>query len=394
MKSLENFNTETFLKEYWQKKPLLIKAGLSPAMFQLSPDELASMALEEDIESRLITGNVEQGFELHHGPLEENRFSELPEKDWTLLVQAVDHWVPEVTALKDYFSFIPNWRIDDVMVSYATPGGSVGPHYDNYDVFLIQGLGKREWRLGQQCSKKTKRRKDQPLTLIEDFQEQQRHILSPGDILYLPPSLAHWGIALASDDDHCMTYSVGFRAPSYRDILSHYCDHLLDKLDEQHRYQDPQLNPTTATAEIPATALGQLSSIIENMLGDKAAQTEWFGRFMTEPKYPDLHQEEEQDYQFSDIAELLKEGALCFKNPSSRFAYHFSDNRFHLFVDGDYHPSAIDDKEWLEKLCNQSYITALDIDPMGLSFNLKNLLCSLFNKGCLYFHSDNDEDFD
>lgn len=391
MKSLENFSAETFLNEYWQKKPLLIKSALSPAIFRLSPDELAGMALEEDIESRLITGNVEQGFELHHGPLEENHFSQLGEYDWTLLVQAVDHWVPEVTELKDYFSFIPHWRIDDVMVSYATPGGSVGPHYDNYDVFLIQGLGKREWRIGQQCSENTERREDQPLMLINDFQEQQRHILAPGDILYLPPGLAHWGIALAGDD-HCMTYSVGFRAPSYHDILSHFCDHLLDKLNKQQRYQDPLLSLTTATAEIPVTALDQLSGIIENMLEDKTAQAEWFGRFMTDPKYPDLHQEEDQDFQFSDIAELLEDGVLCFKNPSSRFAYQIADHGFQLFVDGEHYPCAIDDKEWLESLCNQSYITPLGFHPEKLSLNQKNLLCSLFNKGCLYFHSDNDED--
>ena len=242
---LNGFDEDDFLQNYWQQKPLLIKGGLIDFESPLSPNELAGLACEEDIESRLIRGNNTNGFELIHGPLDEKIFETLPENNWTILVQAVDHYVAKVAEIVNYFHFLPRWRIDDIMVSYATTGGSTGPHYDNYDVFLIQGAGSRQWQVGTKYSNHSKLRENKQLHLLANFEPLQEWTLNSGDILYLPPGYGHWGVSLC---DECMTYSVGFRAPSYTEILSSFCDDKISKLNEQLRYSEPGL-PNKYTPE-------------------------------------------------------------------------------------------------------------------------------------------------
>jgi len=188
---LTNFNTATFLRDYWQKKPLLIKNPWDAWSNPLEPDELAGLACEEEVESRLIM-QAGDTWKVENGPLPESRFGELGDKHWTLLVQAVDHFVPEVAALIEPFRFIPNWRIDDIMVS--ADGGGVGPHFDHYDVFLIQGLGKRRWQVGAACDENTELLPQDDLRLLADFEASDEWVLEPGDILYVPPGVAHEGV--------------------------------------------------------------------------------------------------------------------------------------------------------------------------------------------------------
>ena len=209
----------------------------------ITADELAGLALEPYVESRIIERDGGE-YRLHHGPFDEAAFNrQLP---WTLLVQAVDHWLPEVAALRQLVSFLPGWRIDDVMVSYAGDGGSVGPHYDNYDVFLLQGEGCRRWRVGQWCGE------DEPLVphgelrILARFEEQADYLLEPGDILYLPPRVAHWGIA----EGECTTFSIGFRAPRINDMVSRWADDALAQIEPALFYTDPSSEPVTRAGEI------------------------------------------------------------------------------------------------------------------------------------------------
>src|SRR3990170_7562789 len=211
----DDFDIAGFLTDFWQKRPLLIRSPWRAWNNPLAPDELAGLACESDVESRLVT-QLPDTWELEHGPLSGTRFAQLGKQPWTLLVQAVDHHVPAVAALLEPFRFIPNWRIDDVMVSYAVEGGGVGPHFDQYDVFLVQGLGRRRWQLGRLCDHATELLPHDDLRLLASFEPTDEWILEPGDILYVPPRVAHNGIAVSDD---CMTYSIGFRAPSRRELI-------------------------------------------------------------------------------------------------------------------------------------------------------------------------------
>lgn len=215
-------SVDHFLSEYWQKKPLFIKGALPDFKSPITPDELAGLAVEPDVESRVVLENGPEQWELRHGPFEDDTFHALPRERWTLLVQGVDTWVPEVAALVDHFRFIPNWRIDDVMISYAADKGGVGPHYDTYDVFLLQGLGRRRWEIGDMCDDATPRLEHPSLRILREFTARDGWDCEPGDLLYLPPRLAHLGVALGND---CMTYSVGFRAPGVADMIRRFRRH-------------------------------------------------------------------------------------------------------------------------------------------------------------------------
>ncbi|MFP6681657.1 MAG: cupin domain-containing protein, partial [Gammaproteobacteria bacterium] len=207
---------DDFYSVYWQRKPIVIRAAIANFVSPLSPDELAGLACMDGVESRIV---AEKGcatpWEVRHGPFEEKIFATLPETHWSLLVQAVDHWDDDVAALRRLFPTIPNWRIDDVMVSYAADGGSVGPHFDHYDVFLLQGQGQRRWLLGGPVRPDSKLEGSMELQLLRDFEVEKELVLQPGDALYIPPGYAHWGIA----DGECLTYSIGFRAPSNSEIV-------------------------------------------------------------------------------------------------------------------------------------------------------------------------------
>ncbi|MGK0441439.1 MAG: 50S ribosomal protein L16 3-hydroxylase [Pseudohongiellaceae bacterium] len=389
MKTLQNFNAEDFLKNYWQNKPLLIRNALPDFQNPLSPDELAGLACEEAIESRLITG-TNQDWQLTHGPLDDHHFEALPEHNWTLLVQAVDQWMPEVSSLIDHFNFIPFWRIDDVMVSYASDGGSVGPHYDNYDVFLIQGLGQRRWKLGQFCESDEALLKNTPLKILQNFETTEEWVLNPGDILYVPPRYAHWGTGEGED---CMTYSVGFRAPDHSEILSHFCDHQLAQLTDQQRYQDPTLSTKQAPGEINADAIANIQDILKRLSDNPAAITEWFGQYMTEPKYPHLHDDEQQGLSTRDIEALLHEHDIIYRNPASRLAYNHSQNThcLQLFVDGKsqaINPAA---EELAKQLCNEREYSSETLLTMLKIDECNGLISHLFNIGILYCYELNHD---
>ncbi len=280
-----------FLLHHWQRQPLLIRGALPEVKSPISADELAGLSLEEEVESRIVMERGADGpWSVQRGPFAPELYQQLPERDWTLLVQAVDLWVPEVKELLDLFDFLPRWRLDDIMISYACAGGSVGPHFDQYDVFLLQVEGQRRWQIGDACTSATPLLADTELSIIDNFEPRQEWLLSPGDMLYLPPGIGHWGVA----ETECLTYSVGFRSPTVADMLGDLAVELLTQGHRQH-YRDPPLTPAMAGDVIHGDFIHQAKAQMFELLNNDALIEDWFARFMTAPKYPDLEEQTEEE---------------------------------------------------------------------------------------------------
>lgn len=343
-----DFDRQVFLRDYWQKKPLLIRAGELPFVDPICPEELAGLACEAEVESRLIRVNTAQDhWTLKHGPFTEAEFEALPESHYSLLVQAVDQWIDEVSGMLADFDFIPSWRVDDVMVSYATDQGNVGPHFDYYDVFLIQGMGQKRWQIGPVCNSMTPRRDDSGLRLLKDFSVEHEWIVNPGDILYLPPGVSHYGVSLGKS----MTYSVGFRAPSHADILDKLLDQALDGFGEDQRFVDMNPRLPLHPGEITADVVHNLRQLVLAALDRPDQIRQCFGKIMTTPRYGNdgdhascCDHEHDHDHDTStsinivDIATLqqvLSDGGEVFKTPGSRFAYAIDQTHAELFADGE-----------------------------------------------------------
>jgi len=376
---LGGITAREFLRDYWQKKPLLIRQAIPDFESPIDADELAGLALEEEVESRLVIEHGERPWELRRGPFAEDAFSTLPEREWTLLVQAVDQFVPEVAELLEQFLFLPSWRIDDVMISFAAPGGSVGPHFDNYDVFLLQAQGKRNWKIGQMCSSESPLLQHADLRILAEFEESAEWVLEPGDMLYLPPRLAHFGIA----EDDCMTYSVGFRAPSAAEVLTHFTDFLAQYLTDEERYTDADAQPVSDPHQIQSDALDRLKSLLAEHMSDERMLLTWFGQFMTEPRYPELVAGEELGE--DDFINSLQDGAILVRNPSARMAWSEVDDDVLLFASGQsrYLPGKL--RELLKLVCAADALHAENLGEWLLDEDARDLLCELVKQGSLGF---------
>jgi len=364
-----DLSAEQFLNDYWQKKPLLIRQAFPNLDPLLEPDELAGLALEEEVESRLIRYNpLKSDYALQRGPLSEADFAQLPESHWTLLVQAVDHYVDEAAELLDCFNFIPRWRIDDLMISYATPGGGVGPHYDNYDVFLLQAGGTRRWEIGGIESSKSPRVEELPLMILRDFMATEVFELEPGDMLYLPPQVAHNGVATSAD---CLTYSIGFRAPSDAEMLRSFSDYIGESLSGEQRYSDPDLLIPGASGELDEASLQRVSDRLQRLLNQPETLASWFGQHVSEPKYPD-------DIYQPDVEEV-EDWALEFDSalgvsllPSARLFYMEKNGQLQLFCNATLVQTQGGNPEWIKKLCNSRSSGPISASPADMSL-LKTL---------------------
>lgn len=376
---LGGITAREFLRDYWQRKPLLIRQAIPDFESPIDADELAGLALEEEVESRLVIEHGERPWELRRGPFAEDAFSTLPEREWTLLVQAVDQFVPEVAELLEQFRFLPSWRIDDVMISFAAPGGSVGPHFDNYDVFLLQAQGKRNWKIGQMCSSESPLLQHADLRILAEFEESAEWVLEPGDMLYLPPRLAHFGIA----EDDCMTYSVGFRAPSAAEVLTHFTDFLSQYLTDEERYTDADAQPVSDPHQIQSDALDRLKSLLAEHMSDERMLLTWFGQFMTEPRYPELVAGEELGEE--DFLSSLQDGAILVRNPSARLAWSEVDDDVLLFASGQsrYLPGKL--RELLKLVCSADALHSENLGEWLADEDGRDLLCELVKQGSLGF---------
>ena len=266
-----------FLREYWHKRPLLVRNAVPGFSGLLSPDAMQQLACRDDVESRLIQGSGAH-WQLDHGPFRKSDFKRLPKTEWTLLVQSLNHMLPEADALLTQFDFIPHARLDDLMVSYAVPGGSVGPHFDSYDVFLLQGQGHRRWQISTQTDLSLL--DDAPLKILSHFKPEETWTLGPGDMLYLPPHVAHYGVA----EDACTTYSIGFRAPTADEMAHGFLMHLQDTLTLDGRYADPDLRLQSHPGEISKAMLAKIEAMIARIKWNKRDIAEFTGRYLSDPK--------------------------------------------------------------------------------------------------------------
>ena len=268
-----------FLKNYWQKKPLLIKNAIANFESPITESDLFTIAQNEEAVSRLIEYKQDI-WQVKYGPFKK---SDLPKKTnipWTILVQNINHYLPFAESFLNLFKFIPYARLDDLMISYATKKGSVGPHFDSYDVFLFQAQGAREWKISDQ--KKFTLDKQSSIKIITNFKSKNSWVLKPGDMLYLPPNIGHWGI---SQSDDCLTYSIGFRAPATFEIQSKFLDFIQDHLiaNENEIYKDPNLAPQKNPAEISSNMTKAMRNIVDRLRWDKSSINHFIGQLLSEP---------------------------------------------------------------------------------------------------------------
>jgi len=328
---LGGLSPEHFLRDYWQKKPLLIRQALPGFRSQLSGDELAGLSLEPEVESRLVMErHGEWPWQVIHGPQDEAVYGRLPDSHWTLLVQEVNRHVPEVAELFDLFAFIPAWRLDDIMISYAEDQGSVGPHVDNYDVFLLQAEGSRRWQISPQREVHDEDLiPDIEMRILREFQATEDWILEPGDMLYLPPNVPHHGVA----QGECITYSVGFRAPTVHQMWGHYLEYLLQTTADRF-YSDPGLQPTAQAGRIDTTALDRIRGMIRELPMEDERIDDWFGRFITDPVRGIGPEPMETPLSEQAFIQMSKNGEALYRSEETRFAYLESDAGPRLFING------------------------------------------------------------
>ncbi len=377
----DDLDAEEFLAEYWQQRPLLMRGALPANIDPVTAEVLAGLACEEEVESRLVLEHGNSPWELRQGPFDEADFAALPDSHWTLLVQDVDKHLESVAQLLKPFDFLPRWRIDDIMASYAADGGSVGPHTDAYDVFLIQTAGQRRWRISSATTTEADLLPDTQLRILDRFEAEQEWLLSPGDMLYLPPGVAHWGVA----EGPCITCSVGFRSPSSRELASSWCEQITAQADDDLRYTDPHLDPDQPGGEITPEAVARATDLLAAVLErDSAEQSRWFGSLMTEPKPHLWIEPPARPVSLEDLAGRLDSGERLLRHPYSRLAYaRPTERQLVLFADGqafDAPPALLDA---IRQLTLLGPLEEVPHAPWLKVPGGSELLCELFNQGTL-----------
>ncbi|MBE2895291.1 cupin domain-containing protein [Pasteurellaceae bacterium HPA106] len=334
---------EIFLSDYWQKKPLLIKQGLPQIKGLLEPQDIIELAQQEDVTARLVQTTVEQGEErwtLKTSPLAASDFEHLPEK-WSVLVQNLEQWSPELGELWHAFQFIPQWQRDDIMVSYAPAGGSVGKHYDEYDVFLVQAYGHRRWQLGKWCDPSTEFKENQPIRIFDDMGELIfDEVMEPGDVLYVPSRLSHFGVA----QDDCLTVSFGLRYPNLGDLL--------EGVNNTLNHSSPHFNASEFTIPLRLTPQWQpLAKLDDDMV--QAMKRELLETLSHSAEFDKLFKqavasavstrryellESDDEYYPDELAQALQQGARIVQDNNCKMLY--TEQPFAFYVNG----------EWLDEL--------------------------------------------
>lgn len=351
------------------------------------PDDLAGLACHEGVEARIVLEKDRLApWSVLHGPFYESDFKTLPDTHWTLLVQECNTHVPELALLLERFNFIPNWRVDDIMVSYAVKDGSVGPHVDQYDVFLLQALGTRHWKINPQIENDAAFLEDTELRILQNFESEQDWILEPGDMLYLPPGVAHHGVAI----NECMTISVGFRAPDYYSLLSSFIDEQYASIADAFslpRYQDPDLQPQQSCGEITSHSLQKITEIIQSHASNMEQIKHWFGRFITEPRNEMDWQYPETEYTAQTLIDECKfQNEIC-RLEDARFAYiKINSTTTLLFVNGEEYSLKSNATRLAPILCDQRRIAVAELNDFLSVPEYCEILVSLFNRGYLYFN--------
>ncbi len=373
-----------FLEKYWQKKPLLVRNAFPDFHGPITPDDLAGIACQELSTARLVRNTPgKRDWTVEHGPFDENLFASLPKTHWTILVQEMENWIPEIEDIRRCFSFIPDWRCDDVMVSYASDKGSVGPHIDQYDVFLLQGMGQRRWQIESRPVHTDDFIPGLDLRILKEFNADQELILNPGDMLYLPPRFPHFGVASGP----CMTYSIGFRAPSASEMLQAFMDLHGDEL-EHNFYSDPDLSMQRNPGEISKDALKRAVSQLLDALSSEDDAVHWFGRLVTQNKRHDrLPPPKTRIRNFPALlSKKSTHKGLC-KTSEVRFAFNKGGGgQVNLFIDGSQMILSPGLLAVVKKLCANHIFSLEELRQLDSSSGTASFLLELYNQGYLVAH--------
>ena len=351
-----------FMRTYWHKKPLLVRQAIPGFKPLLSRSELLDLAGQDGVESRLVQQQGGGQWSPAHGPFSRRRLPALKQPGWTVLVQGVDLHVQAAHELLQPFRFIPDARLDDLMISFATDQGGVGPHFDNYDVFLLQAHGKRRWRIGRQ--KNLSLQPDVPLKILTHFEPEEEYVLEPGDMLYLPPMWAHDGIA----EGECMTYSVGFRSPKQDELARELFLRLSDAPDECPKdvvYKDPKQTAVAHPGEIPAALLDFARQALEKALAEPLALERALGETLSDPK-PGVWFEPADDFGLIENVRL---------NQRTRMLYDAQ----HIFINGESYLAAGRDAELMRQLADTRQLSSAEVQQ--LSDDALQLLSSWVDAG-------------
>ena len=357
---------QNFLDKYWQLDAFLFKQAFNGLDNIVDGNELASLACEEQVESRIISGHgLTDDWQCQHGPFSEKKFKTLGDCNWTLLIQGLDQWNARAAKLLDEFTFLPKWRLEDIMASYAPIGGGVGPHFDYYDVFLIQVSGTREWQLGQNCDNTSRLQNNDEVKLLAEFNTQKTYQVTAGGMLYIPAGMAHWGTAITND---CITLSIGFRAPSKNEVLIEALQLLIEDLSKQdysERYRDEINAIDDNIYKINSTALKSFSDLPINL--DPIIVERAFGQLVTEQRHYDANEEYVEVWRIENLTSHLANNPnqKLILNRSSRFA--FTEN--YLFVDGE---QFITTENFSAMICNGVINRSLDKKELTLLLQLIN----------------------
>lgn len=362
-----SISKEEFLTHYWQKKPLVLRKALPEFQNPLTADELAGLALEDEVESRLVweTQGEAPNWHLQRGPFSEKDFANLPASHWTLLVQGVDRLIPEVYELLNHFDFIPQWRIDDIMISFAALSGSVGPHYDNYDVFLYQAQGRREWRLTTAQCKPENYLENLELRIMRDFPVEETLILEEGDMLYLPPHVGHYGISLSKS---CMTYSFGYRSYQAQELWDSLGDYASEKQAFTDLYQDPDWSKLPNSSELNVEACKNAQTLLLQLLQKDAFMQSWFGCFATRLD-PEAERQLPMPLADDELVDIdlfvqdIKAGLILNRHPSCRFAYQVVEGKLCLYLNGCEWPVDGVSPDLVKCLANHRHLTTEMLNP-------------------------------
>jgi 50S ribosomal protein L16 3-hydroxylase len=368
-----DLSTEQFLADYWQKKPLLIRQAFPDFEPLLDADDIAGLACDEMAESRLVTGGFPQhDWQLRYGPFTEEDFQSLPEENWTLLIQDVEKHYPPLKSLMKKFDFLPRWRIDDLMVSVAGPGGSVGPHVDQYDVFLLQASGSRRWQISESFDATL--RADCELNVLQSFIPEQDWTLGPGDLLYLPPGVAHHGVAL----DQGMTWSVGMRAPSTADLFQTFGEWLAEHEDEGGRYRDPGLEVPLHNGQVDPDSVRRFQELVKSTLGNTDEFSRFLGSFLSRYRMAHEPAPPESAMEPAKLLETLVSGSRLRQNPWTRLLWIETTEGARIFAAGSAYPCTT---ACARTLCDTELLGQLDA---SLPKPDLDLVCELLNQGHLY----------
>ena len=376
---INNLCEQEFLNQYWQKKPLLIKQGFTDFQDPIEAEELAGLAMEESIESRIVT-NHNNDWQAYQGPFED--FEKLTEQHATLLVQAVDHWHSDAAQLLHPFRFIPNWRIDDLMISYSTPKGGVGPHLDQYDVFIIQGEGKRHWRVGLPDPTLKQFAQNKKLLQVEQFEAVIDCILEPGDILYIPPGCPHEGYAI----ENALNYSVGFRAPNQQDLFSSFADHVIDTDSGQKRYTDHTLALRDSKGELLQSETDKVKTLMQALLNNDELFKHWLGNTLSQAKHEMDLAPLEEPINCEQMSDFIANNAEEFERLGGvRAIYQQLEDTLLLSINGENYPLPLCDLNAVKLLTDHDYVNTDDLNAAQPSLVFIQTFTTLVNEG-LWFN--------